>query len=93
MQIGLRMAVIKTKRDALALLTPEQRAKEKAEHEKDDAAAQGDEQRVRQRQTNPHGGAQNPMEPIPIKVAAQRRRRLPAACRCNNSSVSRRKFL
>jgi len=33
-QLALRMAVIKTKRDALALLTPEQRAKEKAEHEK-----------------------------------------------------------
>jgi len=33
-QLALRMAVIKTKRDALALLTPEQRAKEKSEHEK-----------------------------------------------------------
>ena len=33
-QLTLRMAVIKTKRDALALLTPEQRAKEKVEHEK-----------------------------------------------------------
>lgn len=33
-QLALRMAVIKTKRDALALLTPDQRAKEKAEHEK-----------------------------------------------------------
>jgi protein CpxP len=33
-QLALRMAVIKTKREALALLTPEQRAKEKAEHEK-----------------------------------------------------------
>jgi Spy/CpxP family protein refolding chaperone len=33
-QLALRLAVIKTKRDALALLTPEQRAKEKAEHEK-----------------------------------------------------------
>lgn len=33
-QLALRMAVIKTKRDALALLTPEQRAKEKTEHEK-----------------------------------------------------------
>jgi Spy/CpxP family protein refolding chaperone len=34
LQIGLRMAVIKTKREALALLTPEQRDKEKAAHEK-----------------------------------------------------------
>ena len=31
---GLRMAVIKAKRDALAVLTPEQREKLKAEHEK-----------------------------------------------------------
>ncbi len=30
----LRMAVIKTKRDVLAVLTPEQREKQKAEHEK-----------------------------------------------------------
>jgi protein CpxP len=34
LQVGLRMASIKTKREALALLTPEQREKEKAEHEK-----------------------------------------------------------
>ena len=31
---GLRMAVIKAKRDALAVLTPEQREKQKVEHEK-----------------------------------------------------------
>lgn len=34
LQTGLRMAAIKAKRDAMALLTPEQREKEKAEHEK-----------------------------------------------------------
>ncbi len=34
MQVGLRMTSIKTRRDVLGLLTPEQRAKEKAEHEK-----------------------------------------------------------
>jgi periplasmic protein CpxP/Spy len=34
LQIGLRMTSIKTRRDVLALLTPEQRTKEKAEHEK-----------------------------------------------------------
>jgi Spy/CpxP family protein refolding chaperone len=51
-QLTLRMAVIKTKRDALALLTPEQRIKEKAEHEKmmqqhkDSGKGHG----------NPHGG-------------------------------------
>lgn len=34
LEVGLRVAAIKAKRDALALLTPEQREKEKAEHEK-----------------------------------------------------------
>ena len=34
LQVGLRMAAIKAKRAAMALLTPEQREKEKAEHEK-----------------------------------------------------------
>lgn len=33
-EVTLRMTAIKTKRDAMALLTPEQRAKEKTEHEK-----------------------------------------------------------
>jgi Spy/CpxP family protein refolding chaperone len=34
LEVGLRMAAIKAKREATALLTPEQREKEKAEHEK-----------------------------------------------------------
>jgi Spy/CpxP family protein refolding chaperone len=34
LQVGLRMVSIKAKRDVLAVLTPEQRAKEKTEHEK-----------------------------------------------------------
>lgn len=34
LQVGLRLTAIKARRDVLALLTPEQRAKEKAEHEK-----------------------------------------------------------
>ena len=34
LQIGLRMTSIKTRRDVLALLTPEQQVKEKAVHEK-----------------------------------------------------------
>jgi Spy/CpxP family protein refolding chaperone len=52
-QAGLRMVAIKAKRDVLALLTPEQRAKEKTEHEKimqqhkDAGKGYG----------NPHGGA------------------------------------
>jgi protein CpxP len=33
-EAGLRLAAIKAKRDAMALLTPEQREKEKSEHEK-----------------------------------------------------------
>ena len=34
LQIVLRMAVIKARRDVMAVLTPEQRAKEKSEHDK-----------------------------------------------------------
>jgi periplasmic protein CpxP/Spy len=34
LEVGLRMAAIKAKREAQALLTPEQREKEQAEHEK-----------------------------------------------------------
>ena len=34
LQIGLRMTSIKTRRDVMSLLTPEQRAKEKSEHAK-----------------------------------------------------------
>ena len=48
LQVGLRMVSIKARRDVLALLTPEQRAKEKSEHEKDHAAAQGCRQGLRQ---------------------------------------------
>jgi Spy/CpxP family protein refolding chaperone len=53
LQVGLRMVSIKARRDVLALLTPEQRAKEKTEHEKvlqqhkDAGRGYG----------NPHGGA------------------------------------
>lgn len=53
LQVGLRMVSIKARRDVLALLTPEQRAKEKAEHEKilqqHKEAGKG--------YGNPHGGA------------------------------------
>ncbi|HYM36806.1 MAG TPA: Spy/CpxP family protein refolding chaperone [Nitrospiraceae bacterium] len=34
LEVGLRLAAVKARRDAMALLTPEQREKEKAEHEK-----------------------------------------------------------
>jgi Spy/CpxP family protein refolding chaperone len=58
MQIALRMTSIKTRREVLALLTPEQRAKEKAEHEKmmekhkEGGRAHGNMPGG----TNPHGG-------------------------------------
>jgi Spy/CpxP family protein refolding chaperone len=52
LQVGLRMTSIKTRRDVLALLTPEQRGKEKAEHEKMmDQHKQGGRS-----QGSPHGG-------------------------------------
>jgi protein CpxP len=59
MQVALRMTSIKTRRDVLALLTPEQRAKEKAEHEKmmqqhkEGGRAQGS---MPGGMMNPHGG-------------------------------------
>ena len=60
LQVGLRMTSIKARRDVFALLTPEQRAKEKTEHEKvlqqHKDAGKG--------YTNPHGG---PMKDNPHK--------------------------
>ncbi len=48
-QVALRMASIKTRRDVMAILTPEQREKEKAEHDK--VMQQHGKGHV-----NPHGG-------------------------------------
>ena len=68
-QLALRMAVIKTKRDALALLTPEQRTKEKAEHEK--MMQQHKEMSKGQgKGANPHGAAPNPHGTNPHKGSA-----------------------
>lgn len=53
MQVGLRMTSIKTRREVLALLTPDQRAKEKAEHDK----MMQQHKEGRKGQGNPHGGA------------------------------------
>lgn len=53
MQVGLRLTSIKTKREVLGLLTPEQRAKEKAEHDKVMQEHKG----AGSGQGNPHGGA------------------------------------
>jgi Spy/CpxP family protein refolding chaperone len=48
-QVALRMASIKTRRDVMAILTPEQREKEDSEHEKV-------MQQHGKGQANPHGG-------------------------------------
>lgn len=63
LQVGLRMTSIKTKREVLGLLTPEQRAKEKAEHEKMMQQHKGSGHGTPHGggMTNPHGGgAANP---------------------------------
>ncbi|HSN03424.1 MAG TPA: hypothetical protein VLS44_00470 [Nitrospira sp.] len=52
LQVGLRLTSIKTKREVLGLLTPEQRAKEKAEHEKMMQQHKG----AGNGHGNPHGG-------------------------------------
>lgn len=49
LQVGLRMTSIKTRRDVMGLLTPEQRAKENSEHEKVMQQHKGS--------GTPHGGA------------------------------------
>jgi Spy/CpxP family protein refolding chaperone len=53
LQVGLRMVSIKAKRDVLGVLTAEQRAKEKTEHEK----AMQQHKDSGKGHGNPHGGA------------------------------------
>jgi Spy/CpxP family protein refolding chaperone len=53
-QISLRLASIKARRDVLALLTPEQRGKEKAEHDK--MMQQHKERAAGSGTGSPHGG-------------------------------------
>ena len=53
LQVGLRMTSIKARRDVYALLTPEQRAKEKSEHDK----ALQQHKDAGKGYGNPHGGA------------------------------------
>jgi protein CpxP len=62
LQVGLRLTAIKTRRDVLALLTPEQRAKEQAEHEK---MMQQHKDMGKGRGPNPHGA--NPHGTSPHK--------------------------
>ena len=76
MQVALRMTSIKTRRDVLALLTPEQRAKEKAEHEKmmqqhkEGGKGQGSGMANPHgtMQGNPHQGGATPMPPANMKT-------------------------
>jgi Spy/CpxP family protein refolding chaperone len=60
LQVGLRMTSIKARRDVFALLTPEQRAKEKTEHEK----VMQQHKDAGKGYSNPHGG---PMKDNPHK--------------------------
>ncbi len=60
LQVALRMTSIKTRREVLGLLTPEQRAKEKAEHEKmmqqHKGAGRGHGSPYGSGMSGPHGG-------------------------------------
>ena len=60
LQVGLRMTSIKARRDVYALLTPEQRIKEKTEHEK----VMQQHKDAGKGYSNPHGG---PMKENPHK--------------------------
>jgi periplasmic protein CpxP/Spy len=72
LQVGLRMTSIKTRRDVYALLTPEQRAKEKSEHDK----VMQQHKDAGKGYSNPHGG---PMKDNPHKGGMLRNMRLPQA--------------
>jgi periplasmic protein CpxP/Spy len=63
LQVGLRMASIKARRDVYALLTPEQRTKEKTEHEK----VMQQHKDAGKGYSNPHGGSGGPMKANPHK--------------------------
>lgn len=75
LQIGLRMTSIKTRRDVMALLTPEQRAKEKSEHVKSmeqHKGSGGPHGGTMPYGTNPHGAnphSSNPHGKNPHEVA------------------------
>jgi periplasmic protein CpxP/Spy len=63
LQVGLRMVSVKARRDVYALLTPEQRAKEKSEHDK----AMQQHKDAGKGYSNPHGGSSGPMNDNPHK--------------------------
>jgi periplasmic protein CpxP/Spy len=72
LQVGLRMTSIKTRRDVYALLTPEQRAKEKSEHDK----VMQQHKDAGKGYSNPHGG---PMKDNPHKGGMRYNMSLPQA--------------
>jgi hypothetical protein len=57
------MVSVKARRDVYALLTPEQRAKEKSEHDK----AMQQHKDAGKGYSNPHGGSGGPMNDNPHK--------------------------
>ncbi len=63
LQVALRMVSIKARRDVYALLTPEQRTKEKTEHEK----VMQQHKDAGKGYGNPHGGTGGPMKGNPHK--------------------------
>jgi periplasmic protein CpxP/Spy len=63
LQVALRMVSIKARRDVYALLTPEQRTKEKTEHEK----VMQQHKDAGKGYGNPHGGTGGPMKDSPHK--------------------------
>jgi periplasmic protein CpxP/Spy len=64
LQVGLRMASLKARRDVYAILTPEQRAKEKTEHDKVLQQHKDASKGYGNPHGNPHGG---PMKDNPHK--------------------------
>jgi periplasmic protein CpxP/Spy len=68
LQVALRMVSIKARRDVYALLTPEQRAKEKSEHDK----VMQQHKDAGKGYGNPHGGAGGPMKANPHKNGAMK---------------------
>ena len=63
LQVGLRMASIMARQNVYALLTPEQRTKEKTEHEK----VMQQHKDAGKGYSNPHGGSGGPMKANPHK--------------------------
>ena len=72
LQVGLRMVSVKARRDVYALLTPEQRATEKSEHDK----AMQQHKDAGKGYSNPHGGSGGPMNDNPHKGGMRQDQRL-----------------